>query len=101
MRTRKRSFIVRLSDKEMEKLDREVKKSCLNRESYVRALIAGHRIHERPAKEILDIYRELNSIGNNLSQIARIANATEHISKTVIMSIDKKMGEIWLAIKSL
>jgi len=58
---------VRLNKKEMETLNKRVKKSGLSREGYLRHLINGSVPRDA-------MMRELYRIGNSLNQIARKAN---------------------------
>ncbi len=75
MRRREKSFIVRLTEKELDKLDRDVAKTGMSRESYVRALIAGNTPKELPPLEVFDVLRMLRQINNNINQIAAKANS--------------------------
>ena len=76
MRKRDCCFIVRLTEKEMEKLMRQVNKTGLTRENYIRALIDNSPLRERPPMEFFNILEELRRIGTNMNQFARLANST-------------------------
>ena len=65
---------VRLNKKEMETLNKRVKKSGLSRESYLRHLINGSVPRDAPQPDYYSMMRELYRIGNALNQIAHKAH---------------------------
>lgn len=73
--TRKRgiSIIVRLNALEQENLIKQVKKSGLSQEGFIRSLINGYVPKELPPPDYFSMMRELHAIGNNLNQIATMA----------------------------
>jgi len=73
----------RLNAKEQQSLVKQVNKSGLSQEGYLRSLINGYVPKELPPPDYFSMTRELHSIGNNLNQIAAKANTTGHIDKTV------------------
>jgi peptide subunit release factor 1 (eRF1) len=79
--SRKRTNRIRvwLSDKELEKLNRAVKSSGLNRESYIHTLINGFIPIDKPQPDFFKMMRELHAIGNNMNQIAHRAHVTGSI----------------------
>ena len=52
--------------------------------AYLRALIAGEHIPAKRSAHQLDVLRELSRIGNNLNQLARVANANGRISERAL-----------------
>ncbi len=72
---------LRLTEKEYKHLKKEAEKSGLKMEPFIRKLIMDEDIKPRPTEEYLKVVRELNAIGNNINQIARKANAENHISQ--------------------
>ncbi|MEK3986344.1 MobC family plasmid mobilization relaxosome protein [Paenibacillus sp. FSL K6-3166] len=83
MRKRSISFLLRLNESEHARLMREVKRTSLSRESYIRALINGVVPKPLPSPDYYAMMRELNAIGNNLNQIAMRAHATGHLAQAV------------------
>ena len=73
---RKRNIRVQLwlNKKEVEALDKRVKKSRLSREAYLRHLINGVVPRDAPPPDYFSMMRELHGIGNNLNQIAQKAH---------------------------
>ena len=78
---RKRNIRVRfwMNEKEYAKLCNLVKRSGLSTEAYLRHLIAGIIPNDAPPPDYYAMMRELYYIGNNLNQIAHIANASGFI----------------------
>lgn len=85
----------------MKHLNRQVKRSGLRREPYLRALITGTEIKEHPPEQWAEIVRQLSAIGNNINQIAHIANTTGHIRREDIDGIISMQGDIWRKVKGL
>ena len=101
MRQRTRQVIIRMSDREYAHLARQADVSGLKMAPFVRALIMGSDIKPRPPDEYTALLRELSAIGNNLNQIARIANAEKSVSEQVIAQIAKTQMAIWRRVKDL
>lgn len=57
---------VRLSRKEAENLNKQVKKCRLSREAYLRHLITGEVPREAPPPEYFAFMREMHYVGHNL-----------------------------------
>ncbi|MCB8818607.1 plasmid mobilization protein [Desulfosporosinus shakirovi] len=83
MRKRRISILVRLNAQEQQNLAKQVKKSGLSQEAFIRSLINGYMPKELPPPDYFSMIRELHAIGSNLNQIAAKANATGHIDTTV------------------
>ena len=79
MRKRTKSIKVRLYESEMETLEKNAKKAGLPKETYIRMYINGHVPKANPDEVFWSTMRQLYGIGNNMDQIARIANATGNI----------------------
>ena len=66
----------RLNAKENQRLKKNVKKTGLSQETYIRTLLDGYAPKELPPPDYHSMMRELNAIGNSINQIAARANAT-------------------------
>lgn len=66
----------RLNAKEHQQLKKNVKKTGLSQETYIRTLLDGYVPKELPPPDYHGMMRELNAIGNSINQIAARANAT-------------------------
>ena len=80
MRARNNRIMLRLSDKEYESLIKSSEKVGVPREVYLRMLIMGTAPKEKPTADFYSMMKELNTIGNSLNQIAKIANSKGFIN---------------------
>ena len=71
---KKYEICLRLDEEEKERLERDAKRCGLTRNAYLRRLIAGSAVRERPSEEIKLLRDEIHQIGNNINQIARSVN---------------------------
>lgn len=65
-----------MSEKEYKRITRRAKSCGLTKSAYVRQLIVGYEPRESPPADYFVMTRELKEIGNNLNQLAFVANAT-------------------------
>ena len=75
MRKRNVEILFRLTRREAQELDKKVKKSGLSREAFLRAMIEGYQLHEKPGPVFYETMRQMSAIGNNLNQIAAFFNS--------------------------
>ncbi len=73
---------LRLDPGTRRRLEMLAEKSGKSMSAVVRLLIEGSAIREMPTADYHAMAAELHAIGNNLNQIARIANITGQIDKT-------------------
>ena len=83
MRKRGIPILIRLNAQEQQNLAKQVKKSGLSQEAFIRSLINGYIPKELPPPDYFSMIRELHAIGSNLNHIAAKANATGNIDRTV------------------
>ena len=98
---RNTAVLVRLSQKEKEHLKTQATACALKMEPYIRKLIMGKEIRPRPPDEYVKLLREINAVGNNINQIAHIANAERHISADKIEEVLKMQDEIMRLVRSV
>ncbi len=98
---RERKVTVRLTVDELVYLKQAVKLSGLSQESYIRSLIAGHLPKAIPPKEFYVIIRELRAIGNNVNQMAMIANRVGYIETPMIENLVKEIKKEVLKIREV
>ncbi|MDR3823935.1 MAG: plasmid mobilization relaxosome protein MobC [Clostridia bacterium] len=91
---------VRLSSKEHAHLKKQADNAGLKMEPYIRRLIAGKEISPRPPEEYYKILTELNHIGNNINQIARVANSERNITTNKINEAVKMVDDIMDIVRS-
>lgn len=101
MRTRPIAVLFRLNEKEHRHLKKQVELSGFSTEKYIRSLIAGSEIRQRPPGELPKLLRELSAIGNNINQIARIANTNENVREEDIEQIMSMQSKIWRMVKRM
>ena len=105
MRKRGIPILIRLNAQEQQNLAKQVKKSGLSQEAFIRSLINGYMPKELPPPDYFSMIRELHAIGSNLNQIAAKANATGHIDTTVFQyeanRLKRTVQEIQAAVTAL
>ena len=92
---------IRLTEKQHSHLKNQAQKSGLKMEPFVRKLIMGVDVKARPPNEYAQLIKEVNAIGNNINQIAHIANATGTISQNEIDIVKKNQNDIMRLVKGL
>ena len=80
MRDRTKGVVIRLTSEEKAHLKEQAALAGLKMEPFIRKLIMQEEIRPRPPDEYRKILFELSSIGNNVNQIAHIANSRRDIS---------------------
>lgn len=88
---RKNRIEVRLSDDELDYLNKAVLKTGLSREAYLRLIIQKIVPAEKPYPDLKETIDQLRRIGNNLNQIAVIAHKTGSID---VMKYKKNFDEL-------
>ncbi len=73
---RQRKFDMRLNERDFKLLERRARKCMLTKSAYIRQLLHGYKPREAPPADYFAMKRELSEIGNNLNQLAFMANAT-------------------------
>ena len=99
MRTRANHVSVWLDDKELSHLRKLSEKSGLKVDPLIRSLINGQQIKAKPTGEYIAILRELSAIGNNINQIARVANTNGSIGLDEIKRAAGMVNDMWDIIK--
>lgn len=74
LRSRENSFLIRLTDEELNELENKVFKSGLTRERFIRKALSDCRVYEAPPVDFYTLIREINRVGSNIEQILRLAN---------------------------
>ena len=100
MRKRNIRIQVRLNDIEYAKLLDDIERSNENISDYIRKLILGKEIKEKPDHDFLKILNQLSKIGVNINQIAHKANSTNIIDKDYYNQEAKEWHELSRQIKS-
>ena len=93
MRKRNIQVLFRVDKDEMQDLKKKVKKSGLSQETFIRQVVAGNILREKPDKEFYDAMRELSAIGNRINQLAAKANALNFIDAPMVYDEAKKWAK--------
>ena len=75
MRKRNKHISVWMTEQEYTHLKQQAAQSGLGMDPFIRNLVQGIRICEKPPEQCVDMLRELSAIGNNVNQIAHWANS--------------------------
>ncbi len=99
MRKRNIQILFRLTEDEAKHLSLLVEKSGYSRESFLRAMISGYRLCEKPDESFYKYMRELSAIGGRVNQIAAKANALGFIDVPMLNSEVKRWRDFQLEIR--
>ncbi|WP_303925851.1 plasmid mobilization relaxosome protein MobC [Subdoligranulum variabile] len=100
MRKRRHVIPLRLTEKELQHLNRQAEQSGMSREKFLRALIMGETIHPRPCTHHADLLRKVSGLCNNANQLAHRANSTGVAGQESVDKMIQLSQEIWKEVKS-
>ena len=72
----------------------------MNASDYIRHLIIGYKPKEKPPEQFYEDIKGIRNIGNNINQIARIANAKGIIDVPHLKKEIDKLDQLIIEIKS-
>ena len=101
MRKRMIKISVRLNEQEHTHLKRLSETTGLKMEPLVRQLILGRELKPRPPENLAALLWQMSAMGNNINQIAKVANSSKFIRSEDMEAIQKMQDELWQAIKEL
>ena len=101
MRSRQNGVLIYLSDTEKQHLIKQTSLAGISAGAFIRKLIMGKEVRPRPPDEYVKLLREINAIGNNINQIAHIANSEQHISESKINEVLHLQNEIMRMVRSV
>ena len=96
MRKRSVQILFRLNEEEAEYLYELVRKSGRSKEAFLREMVKGYQLCEKPDPEFYRIMRELSAIGNRINQLAAKANALNFIDTPMLREEAKRWQEFRL-----
>lgn len=99
LRTREKQVIVRLTQEEYNKLVTKSENVGLTISEFLRIYINGFEPREKPPIEFYEAIKQIRKIGNNINQIARLANATGVLDELTCKRQFDKLNEIILEMK--
>jgi hypothetical protein len=81
MRKRNVQILFRLTEEEAEQLYSLVKKSGCSKEAFLRGMVKGYRLCEKPDPEFYKMMRELSAIGNRINQLVVLDSILNRITQ--------------------
>lgn len=99
MRKRNVQILFRLTEEEAEQLYTLVRKSGRSKEAFLRLMVKGYRLCEKPAPEFYQIMRELSAIGNRINQLAAKANALNFVDAPMLNQEVKKWRQFQMEVR--
>lgn len=96
----KQEFYVSQSEEEFLKI--KMKEAGIrNKSSYLRRMALDGYIIHRDYSNLKGVIYELNRIGNNLNQLAKIANTYSEIDASELKKIESGIDKIWRQLSSM
>jgi len=92
-------ILFRLTDEEAEQFYTLVRKSGRSKEAFLRDMIKGYRLCEKPDPEFYKMMRELSAIGNRINQLAVKANALNFVDTPMLKEEAGKWHEFQIDIR--
>lgn len=90
---------VRFSEVELEYLNKKIERSPFNNfQNYARILLLSGEVKMVDYSELQHLTGEVNRIGNNINQMARLAHQFKEISSEDINDLSQQLREIKLMI---
>lgn len=99
MRKRSVQILFRLNEDEAEQLYELVRKSGRSKEAFLREMVKGYRLCEKPDPEFYRIMRELSAIGNRINQLAVKANALGFVDAPMLREEAKKWHDFQIDVR--
>ncbi|HEX3016239.1 MAG TPA: plasmid mobilization relaxosome protein MobC [Caproicibacter sp.] len=101
-RKRTNAVLLRFSTQEISFLQKKmIEAGIKNRSAYLRKMALDGYIIRQDYTVLNKFVNELNRIGNNLNQMAKIANTYGDINKPELETIEKDIDKIWRQLSSL
>lgn len=92
---RTKKITVRLTEKEYAKLREMSATSGLKMEPVIRQILVGYEIRPRPNATYIKLIDQLAAVGNNLNQIAHLANRTGVVTEQQLKETHQLLEKIW------
>jgi hypothetical protein len=101
MRTRNIQIKAMLNLKEKAHFNKQLAVTGLKKSALLRKLVMGIDIQPKPTEEVIQIYRLVSTIANNVNQMAKIANATGYVDPKKIDGLLIMVDKCWQMIKKI
>ncbi len=100
MRSRRIKKQIWLSDEEEYLMKFKSEAVGMNASDYIRHLIVGYKPKEKPPEQFYEDIKSIRKIGNNINQIARIANAKNIVDVPHLKKEIDQLDELIVEIKT-
>ena len=101
-RKRDQNVLLRFSMDEMKLLHKKMEEAGIhNREAYLRKMALDGYIIKEDYSMLKGVFHELSRIGNNLNQVAKVANTYGDVNQSELKAIKKDLDKIWQLLLSL
>ena len=101
MLKRQKQVTVRFTEEEYRQLKNKCDTAGMKMEPFLRALVSGCTIRERPPDSYKALAAQVAAIGNNLNQIAKRMNATGNVYEADVKEVKELMKQVWQSQKSM
>jgi hypothetical protein len=101
MRTRNIQIKAMLNQKEKAHFNKQLAVTGLNKSELLRRLIMGVDVQPKPSEEVIQIFRLVSTVANNVNQLAKIANATGYVDPQKIDGLLLMVDKCWQMIKEI
>ena len=95
MLKRQKQVTVRFTGEEYRQLKSKCDAAGMKMEPFLRVLVSGCTLRERPPDSYKALASQVAAIGNNLNQLTRLANSTGKIENAQIAEANRLMQRIW------
>lgn len=99
MRLREKQIVFSTTYEEYKEIKIRAEKVGLNLSDYIRNRAVGFEPREKPPKEFYEAIKQIRMIGNNINQIARLANETGILDELTCKQQFDKLNELIIEIK--
>lgn len=100
MRTHTKTFHIRFTEAEYDRLCKYADKAGLPKTTYIRHMINGCRPKENPPMEFWEFKRELHALGNNLNQLTHLAHRVGGIHTAKLDEMKEKFNKLVITISN-
>ena len=101
MKRRNNKVTVRLTNAEKQHLEKQAYATGMNMEQFIRNLISGSNLRERPSEYWKEVVSQLSAIGNNINQIAHNTNIAKNVNDTDMRETLSLMNDVWNIVKGI
>ena len=99
MLKRQKQVTVRFTEEEYRQLKSKCDAAGMKMEPFLRVLVSGCTLRERPPESYKALASQVAAIGNNLNQLTRLAHSTGKIENAQLAEANRLMQRIWQLIR--